>query len=124
MAKEAGLEWIHQSGTKKPVDFPSQIRAGAEIHTEDVGYEEGSLEEYQKFANKRNYSLGRARIGELAEQAGWDNHHSQFDTRIEKFAELIVRECAHELVRWNGEPFPYDPEFGARLIKQHFGVDG
>ncbi len=66
MAKEAGLEWIHQSGTKKPVDFPSQIRAGAEIHTEDVGYEEGSLEEYQKFANKRNYSLGRARIRELA----------------------------------------------------------
>ena len=34
------------------------------------------------------------RIRELAEQAGWDNHHSKFDTRIEKFAELIVRECA------------------------------
>ena len=33
------------------------------------------------------------RIRELAEQAGWDNHHSKFDTRIEKFAELIVREC-------------------------------
>ena len=34
------------------------------------------------------------RIKLLAEQAGWDNHHSKFDTRIEKFAELIVRECA------------------------------
>ena len=34
------------------------------------------------------------RIRLLAEQAGWDNHHSKFDTRIEKFAELIVRECA------------------------------
>ena len=33
------------------------------------------------------------RIRQLAEQAGWDNHHSKFDTRIEKFAELIVREC-------------------------------
>ena len=33
------------------------------------------------------------RIKELAEQAGWDNHHSKFDTRIEKFAELIVQEC-------------------------------
>ena len=33
------------------------------------------------------------RIKLLAEQAGWDNHHSKFDTRIEKFAELIVREC-------------------------------
>ena len=34
------------------------------------------------------------RIKQLAEQAGWDNHHSKFDTRIEKFAELIVQECA------------------------------
>jgi len=33
------------------------------------------------------------RIYELAEQAGWDNHHSKFDTRIKKFAELIVAEC-------------------------------
>ena len=33
------------------------------------------------------------RIRELAEQAGWDNHNSKFDTRIEKFAELIVKEC-------------------------------
>ena len=33
------------------------------------------------------------RIRELAEQAGWDNHHSKFDTRIKKFAELIVQEC-------------------------------
>ena len=33
------------------------------------------------------------KIKGLAEQAGWDNHHAQFDTRIEKFAELIVREC-------------------------------
>ena len=41
----------------------------------------------------------------------------------EKFAELIVRECASELIKWKDEPFPYDPEFGARLIKQHFGVE-
>jgi hypothetical protein len=40
-----------------------------------------------------------------------------------KFAELIVRECAAELIKWKNEPFPYDPEFGARLIKQHFGVE-
>ena len=33
------------------------------------------------------------RIQELAEQAGWDNHHSKFDTRIKKFAELIVQKC-------------------------------
>ena len=33
------------------------------------------------------------RIQQLAEQAGWDNHHSKLDTRIEKFAELIVWEA-------------------------------
>ena len=41
---------------------------------------------------------------------------------IEQFAELIILECANELIKWKDEPFPYDPEFGARLIKQHFGV--
>jgi len=32
-------------------------------------------------------------IEKLAIQAGWDNHHSKFDTRIEKFAELIIKDC-------------------------------
>jgi hypothetical protein len=40
------------------------------------------------------------RIQELAEQAGWDNHHSKFDTRIKKFAELIVRECIECTKEW------------------------
>ena len=42
---------------------------------------------------------------------------------FEKFAELIVQECASELIRWKDEPFPYDPEFGAKLIRKHFGVE-
>ena len=55
------------------------------------------------------------RIKELAEQAGWDNHHSKFDTRIEKFAELIVKECITNLYL-NG----YD---NAMIqIQKHFGV--
>ena len=37
------------------------------------------------------------RFRQLAEEAGWDNHHSKFDTRIEKFAELIVRECIEQV---------------------------
>ena len=60
------------------------------------------------------------RIKLLAEQAGWDNHHSKFDTRIEKFAELIVRECAgvveknlFESIGWNT----------SKKVKQHFGVE-
>ena len=43
-----------------------------------------------------------------------------WEAALEKYAELIVRECANELIKWKDEPFPYDPEFGARLIKQHF----
>lgn len=62
------------------------------------------------------------RIQQLAEYAtteefdGW----KYFDK--EKFAELIVKECANEILKWKSEPFPYDPEFGAKLIKEHFGV--
>ena len=33
------------------------------------------------------------RFEKLAEQAGWDNHHSKFDTRIKKFAQLIIWEA-------------------------------
>jgi hypothetical protein len=61
------------------------------------------------------------RILELARQVWPDPNTSHVNH--EKFAELIVRECANELIKWKDEPFPYDPEFGARLIKQHFGVE-
>jgi hypothetical protein len=40
----------------------------------------------------------------------------------EKFAELIVRECADVLLKWKGEPFPFDEDLAASLIKEHFGV--
>ena len=61
------------------------------------------------------------RIKQLAEQAGWDNHHSKFDTRIEKFAELIVKECGVALYpmlyKMVSRGQAYD------LIKQHFGKE-
>ncbi len=41
----------------------------------------------------------------------------------EKFAELIVRECADVLLKWKGEPFPFDEDLAASLIKEHFGVE-
>ena len=80
------------------------------------------------------------RIRELAEQAGWDNHHSKFDTRIEKFAELIVRQCINreELLGaiargWCSEKNSHktmDPDLALaifdeveRQIKQQFGVE-
>ena len=64
------------------------------------------------------------RIRELAEKSYiYDRQNDSSFFNKELFAELIVRECASELIRWKDEPFPYDPEFGAKLIKQHFGVD-
>ena len=41
----------------------------------------------------------------------------------EKFAELIVRECAEVLLKWKSEPFPFDEDLAAKLIKEHFGVE-
>ena len=69
------------------------------------------------------------RIKELREQAmEWVPNMADPDTKIrllnaEKFAELIVQECANEILKWKSEPFPYDPEFGAKLIKEHFGIE-
>jgi hypothetical protein len=60
------------------------------------------------------------RIKELAEQAGWDSHHSNFDTRIEKFAELIVKEYASEYNKLiNGEAvvLPKDREHAEALVR-------
>ena len=60
------------------------------------------------------------RIKQLAEQAGWDNHHSKFDTRIEKFAELIVQDC----MKLNSKELSITAiERLLPLYKEHFGVE-
>jgi len=59
------------------------------------------------------------RIKQLAIQAGWDNHHSKFDTRIEKFAQLIVQEYASEynkLITGKAVVLPKDCEHARALI--------
>jgi hypothetical protein len=58
------------------------------------------------------------RIRLLAEQAGWDSHHAKFDTRIEKFAQLIVRECAEVVSNQYSEDWG---EWSNRMILEHFG---
>ena len=73
------------------------------------------------------------RIKELAEQAGF--YVAMFDpgnkdnATIEKFAELIVRECATafeaEVNTWK-EMDPYQGSIkrqGTKAIKKHFGVE-
>ena len=60
------------------------------------------------------------RIRELTEQAGfvlWDgavDWASNYDDELEKFAELIVRECANVALREDHEP--------GECILRHFGV--
>ena len=65
------------------------------------------------------------RIKELAKQAGFEPFEVRLDdTKLEKFAELIVRECmerikvviAEEAMNVNSDYFYYD-------FKQHFGVE-
>ena len=62
------------------------------------------------------------RIKELAEQAGFKVNWQHEDVqaikmaRFEKFAELIVRECAE--IADKAEPYK-----ASDLIKQHFGVE-
>ena len=65
------------------------------------------------------------RIRELAEQAefGWDdNYHWYVGSRqLEKFAELIVRECADFADEHNDASEGVTLGVG-KAIKQHFGV--
>ena len=51
-----------------------------------------------------------------------DDYWSFFNEELEKFAELVVKECANELLKWRYEPFPLDADSAARIIKQHFGI--
>ena len=44
---------------------------------------------------------------EMAREAGWDDHHAEFDTRLESFAELVradEREQIIDLVAMYGGP--------------------
>ena len=70
------------------------------------------------------------RIRELAEQAeqsvkwgdphNYDDYNRAFDEWQEKFAELIVRECAR--VYWNIDDGETHTEY-VEALKEHFGVE-
>ena len=54
-------------------------------------------------------------------QAGTDTSGKWMSIdNAERFAELIVQECVNELLKWKSEPFPFDAETGARVIKDLF----
>jgi len=76
------------------------------------------------------------RIQQLAEQAGFidrgTNHTAYMNFDHEKFAELIVRECAEQIIAKGTDWVDFAPsQTGVRpeywdmaqQIKQHFGVE-
>jgi hypothetical protein len=67
------------------------------------------------------------RIKQLAKQTGYIWHASgdpqiyEFTPeKLEKFAELIVRECADHIMNSTDR---YRKEYFANMIKEHFGVE-
>jgi hypothetical protein len=72
------------------------------------------------------------RIKELAIEAGydwaWDTQIDFGHKEMEKFAELIVRECAKvcndlDIDDWGDKSFDDGTYYCSRAIKQHFGVE-
>ena len=66
-----------------------------------------------------------ARIAELAEQARLEyNFDPMTWLKYEKFAELIVRECAEYVRHWNYAAIRNDMEYGVSSdeILEYFGV--
>jgi hypothetical protein len=54
----------------------------------------------------------------------WDkSYEEQQRLWVEKFAELIVRECINVVEQWKKEPFPLDADMLSREIRKHFEVD-
>jgi hypothetical protein len=67
------------------------------------------------------------RIKELAEQAGYSNDFLAIGlpNNMEKFAELIVKECARVVLEdpeKTGIRMYFDEKIAAYVIKKHFGV--
>ncbi len=44
------------------------------------------------------------------------------DEYQKKFVELIIEESARILLAWKDEPFPFDENLAAQLIREHFGL--
>lgn len=108
----------------------NNIKAGADIHAGDGGYEIGTQEKYEAFVNVRNQSLAKIKIKELIEQCGlkyhnWTTNESNVSAGnfkyprledYEKFAELIVQECVL-ISRTSADGFG-----AAKRMEEQFGV--
>ena len=103
------------------------IKAGSDIHAGDGGYSEGTQEEYENFAKIRNQSLLKMRLREFEKASGLEIYglgakRVPWEAAMEKFAELIVRECAEFANEHNEELEGVTLGVGQALKKQ-FGVE-
>ena len=70
------------------------------------------------------------RIKQLADKIWaeeyWDNPNTDklLPAQLNKFAELILKDCCEILVKWKSEPFPFDEDTAVSLIKEHFNIKG
>jgi hypothetical protein len=113
------------------------IKAGGEIHAGDGGYSIGTQEKYDEFVKIRNQSLVKARLREFERASGLEIYglgakRVKWEAAMEKFAELIVQECAQVAVfKDSGTVATADVaghmaagrSIAARLIQEHFGVE-
>ena len=101
------------------------IKAGADIHAGDGGYSIGTKEKHDEFVKGRNQSLGKMRIRELMLEAGTDISGKWMGVdHAEKFALLIVRECAKVILETPVDYMETDTMHRIRdRVKEHFGVE-
>ena len=57
----------------------------------------------------------------LTAQGSWDSMDPYDQQAIERFAELIVRECAQFVFVLDAEPVSH--KIAARMLQEHFGVE-
>lgn len=75
----------------------NNIKAGANVNSDDGGYSIGTQEKYEEFVKLRNGTMTPMEKlmydSGLTAQGCWDQMDSYDKEAIMKFAELIVREC-------------------------------
>lgn len=62
------------------------------------------------------------RFKQLSLMAGGSHYPSINPDMQQRFGELIVEECIQELLKWKGEPFPFDENTAVWILRQHFGI--
>ena len=59
---------------------------------------------------------------QLSLMAGGSHYPSINPDLQQRFGELIVEECIKKLLEWKNEPFPFDENTAAWILKEHFGI--